>query len=69
MRPRFANLIIAVLIAGVAVGVAFGGGILYGRNSAPTPKTASAAPSTGGGAAATGAAAGAGGSFEAGGVA
>lgn len=63
VRPRFTNLIIAVLIAGVAVGAAFGGGILYGRNTAPTPKTASAAPSTGGTAAggAGAAAAGAGG--------
>ena len=73
MRPRFTNLIIAVLIAGIAVGVAFGGGILYGRNTAPTPKAANAAPApaaagggaaaAGGGAAAAGGGAGAGGGF------
>jgi len=60
VRSRFSSLIFAVLIAGIAVGAAFGGGILYGRNTAPVPKTASAAAApaaAGGGAAGGGAAA------------
>ena len=63
MKTGFGTFIIAVLVVGVFVGAAFAGGVLYGRNTAPTPKTttsASAAGAGGGGAAAAAAAGGGG---------
>jgi hypothetical protein len=61
VKVGFGALVLAFLVLGVLGGVAFGGGVLYGRQTAPQPKvTAAAAPAAGvGGATGLGAAAGA----------
>jgi hypothetical protein len=51
VRVGFPALVLAFLLLGLGGGVAFGGGVLYGRNTAPQPKaTATAAAAAAGGA-------------------
>jgi hypothetical protein len=54
MRLGFRDMLIALLVIGVLVGVVFGGGVIYGRNSVPPATPIAAAGGAAG--AATGAA-------------
>ncbi len=68
MRLGYRDLVIALFAFGIILGLAFGTGTIYGRNSAPTPTPAIGGGGGGGGAAGGGAAGGgAGGAAAAGG--
>lgn len=67
MRVGYREAVIALFIAGILVGLCFGGGVIFGRNSAPVPTQVAAAGGAGGTAAAGGAGAAGGGAGGAGG--
>jgi len=52
MRPGYRDLLIALFAIGIVLGLAFGGGVVLGRNSAPPTTPIAAAGGAGGGAAA-----------------
>jgi hypothetical protein len=58
MLVGFRSWLIAIFVLGILLGIVFGGGIVYGHKTAPTPTAVAAAGGAGGAGAAAGAAAG-----------